>query len=56
MNNKIAWIYKGYKLDKNEFGVLELQIAEKNMYLNILIKDTDDIHHLFHLYSVKILI
>ncbi len=54
MNDGMAWVHKGCKPDKNEFGVLGLQIAGKIMHLNILIKDTDDIHHLFRLRSVEI--
>jgi len=56
MNDGMAWVHKGCKSDKNEFGVLGLQIVRKIMHLNILIKDTDDIHRLFHLHLVEILI
>ncbi|CAG8520809.1 13246_t:CDS:2 [Gigaspora rosea] len=54
MNDGMTWVHKGCKPDKNEFGILGIQIAGKIMHLNILIKDTDKIHHLYHLCSVEI--
>jgi hypothetical protein len=54
MNDGMAWVHKGCKPNKDEFGILGLQIAGKTMHLNVLIKDVDKINRLFHLRSVKI--
>ncbi|RIA94188.1 hypothetical protein C1645_818478 [Glomus cerebriforme] len=54
MNDGMAWVHKGCKPDKDEFGILGIQIAGKIMHLSVLIKDVDDIHRLFHLRSVVI--
>ncbi|RHZ82622.1 hypothetical protein Glove_107g5 [Diversispora epigaea] len=54
MNDGMYWVHKSCRPSKNEFGVLGMQIAGDMLHLNILIKDSDDIHRLFHLRSVKI--
>ncbi|PKY53680.1 hypothetical protein RhiirA4_547768 [Rhizophagus irregularis] len=40
--------------EKNEFGILGIQVAGEMMHLNVLIKDTDDAHQLFCLRSIEI--
>lgn len=38
--------------EKNEFGILGIQVAGEMMHLNVLIKDTDVAHQLFCLRSI----
>ncbi|RHZ55603.1 hypothetical protein Glove_413g25 [Diversispora epigaea] len=54
MNDGLYYVHRSCRPDKNEFGILGVQIAGSMMYLNILIKDSYDIHRLFHLCSVEI--
>ncbi|KAF0413849.1 hypothetical protein F8M41_007712 [Gigaspora margarita] len=54
MNDGMRYVYKSCRPVRNEFGILGIQVAGDMMHLNILIKDDDDIHRLFHLRSVKI--
>ncbi|CAJ0842942.1 10542_t:CDS:2 [Entrophospora sp. SA101] len=54
MNDGMAYVHGGCKPDKNEFGVVGIQVAGRMLHLNVLIKDTDDINRLYHLRSVEI--
>jgi len=54
MNDGMAYIHRNYRPEKNEFGILGIQIAGEMMHINILIKDIDDIHRLYCLRSVEI--
>ncbi|CAG8853619.1 13648_t:CDS:2, partial [Gigaspora margarita] len=54
MNDWMCYVYRSCRPVRNEFGILGIQVAADMMHLNILIKDDDDIHRLFHLRSVKI--
>ncbi|CAJ0825920.1 6243_t:CDS:2 [Entrophospora sp. SA101] len=54
MNDGMAYVHGGCKPDKNEFGIVGIQVAGRMLHLNVLIKDTDDINHLYHLRSVEI--
>lgn len=48
------WAHKGCKLDKDEFGIIGIQVAGTKMYLNILIRGMDEIHRFYNLRTVKI--
>ena len=48
------YIHKIRKPPKDQFGIFGIQIAGKIMHLNILIKDSFNIHRLYHLSSVEI--
>ncbi|CAG8560164.1 29693_t:CDS:1, partial [Racocetra persica] len=54
INDEITWVHKGYKPDKNEFEIFGIQIARKIIHLNVLIKNTDKIYHLYHLCLIEI--
>ncbi|CAJ0842511.1 6794_t:CDS:2 [Entrophospora sp. SA101] len=54
MNDGMAYIHGGCKPDKNEFGVVGIQVTGRMLHLNVLLKDTDDINCLYHLRSVEI--
>ena len=54
MNDGLYWVYNGCRPDKNEFGIIGIQIAGDTLHFNNIIKDMEDIHRLYHLFSVKI--
>ncbi len=54
MNDGMDHVHRSCKPDKNEVGILGIQIAGEMMHLNILIKDIDNIHRLYHLFSLDI--
>ena len=56
MNDGMDYVHRSRKPEKNEFGILGIQVAGEIMHLNVLIKDTDDVHRLFCLRSVEILV
>ncbi|CAG8675508.1 3723_t:CDS:2, partial [Gigaspora rosea] len=43
MNDGLYWTYSGCRPDKNQFGVIGVQIAGDTLHLKIIIKDMDDI-------------
>jgi len=48
------WVHKLSGSDKDEFKIIEMQVAEQIIRLNVLIRDMENIHHYYHLYEVKI--
>ena len=46
--------YKECKLENDNFSIIGIQVAGNEMHLNILIRDIDEIHHLYNLRTVKI--
>ena len=54
MNDGMYWAHKGCKLEKDNFSIIRIQVAGNEMHLNILIRDIDDIHHLYNLQTVEI--
>src|ERR1044071_1777772 len=54
MNDGMYWAHKGCKPDKDEFGIIGIQVAGTEMYLNILIRGMDEIHRFYNLRTVKI--
>ncbi|CAB5180530.1 unnamed protein product [Rhizophagus irregularis] len=54
MNDGINYIYKKNRLDKDEFGILGIQIAGNKIHFNIIIRDISEVNRLYHLYSTEI--
>ena len=54
MNNKMYWAHKECKSDKDEFGIIEIQVTRTEMHLNILIRDMNEIHRFYNLHTVEI--
>ena len=48
MNDGLYWVYNGCRPDKNEFGIIGIQIAGDTLHFNNIIKDMEDIHRLYH--------
>ncbi|PKK56832.1 hypothetical protein RhiirC2_799214 [Rhizophagus irregularis] len=54
MNDGMAYVHKGCRPDKDEFGILGIQVAGEMMHLSVLIKDINDVQRLYHLQSIII--
>ena len=54
MNDGMYWAQKGCKPAKDNFSIIGIQIAGTEMCLNVLIRDMDEIHHLYNLCTVEI--
>jgi len=53
-NDGLYWVHKGCKPDKNQFGVVGLQVAGRTMRLTTLIRDMSDIDRYYHLYESEV--
>ncbi|RHZ54743.1 hypothetical protein Glove_423g95 [Diversispora epigaea] len=53
-NDGLYWTRKSCKPDKDEFGIVGIQVAGNKLLLNVLIRDMSDIHHYYHLYETDI--
>ena len=48
------WTRKSCKPDKDEFGIIRVQIAGKKICLSILIRDMSEVHRYYHLHESEI--
>ena len=48
------WVRKALKPEKDQFGIIGVQIAGNMLHLNVLIRDKANIHRYFHLQSAEI--
>ena len=48
------WICKILKLEKDQFGIVRVQVIGNMLHLNILIKDKANIHRYFYLQLAEI--
>ncbi len=48
------WIRKVLKPEKDQFGIVGVQVAENMLHLNVLIRDKANVHRYFHLQSAEI--
>ncbi|RHZ52757.1 hypothetical protein Glove_457g85 [Diversispora epigaea] len=46
-NKKKKWMK--CKPDKDDFGIIGIQVAGRKIHLNILIRDSDDVHRVYRL-------
>ncbi|CAG8631262.1 555_t:CDS:2 [Cetraspora pellucida] len=53
INDRMYYVHKTCKPDKDKFGIIGIQIAENEMHLNVLIKDKNDIYQLYHYVVLK---
>src|SRR4051794_33643475 len=54
VNDGMYWTRKSCKPDKDEFGIIGVQIAEKKLYLSVLIRDMSEFHRYYHLHESEI--
>src|SRR6266498_4466067 len=48
------WIYKGQRPEKDEFGVIGLQVAGSTLRLTILIRDKVNVNRYYHLHKSRV--
>ena len=48
------WVYKGQRPEKDEFGVIGLQVAGSMLRLTVLIKDEANVDRYYHLHESKV--
>ncbi|CAG8528304.1 2986_t:CDS:2, partial [Dentiscutata heterogama] len=53
-NDGMYWAHKSIKPDKDEFGIVAIQVAGSIIRLNFLIRDVANVHRYYHLYEAKI--
>ncbi|CAG8558335.1 2596_t:CDS:2, partial [Acaulospora colombiana] len=53
VNDGMYYVRKRCKPDKDEFGIVGVQVAGQTMRLNVLIRDKADIHRYYHLLEAK---
>ncbi|CAG8731894.1 15341_t:CDS:2, partial [Acaulospora morrowiae] len=53
-NDEMYYVHKRCKPDKDEFGIVGVQVAGQTMRLNVLIRDNADIHRYYHLLEAKV--
>ena len=53
-NDGMYWVRKVVKPDKDQFGIVGVQIAGNMLHLNVLIRDGLEIHRYYHLQSAEI--
>jgi len=54
VNDGMYWTRKSCKPDKDEFGIIGVQIAGKKLYLSVLIRDMSEVHRYYHLHESEI--
>jgi hypothetical protein len=54
INDGMYWIRKSCKPDKDEFGIIGVQITGKKLCLSILIRDMSEVHRYYHLHESEI--
>lgn len=53
-NDGLYWTRKGCKPEKEQFGIVGIQIAGHKLHLNALTRGTDNIHCCYHLHTAEI--
>ena len=52
--NRVSFIDIACRLTNNQFGIVGIQMAGEDLYLNVLIKDASEISRYFHLDHAEI--
>ncbi len=54
VNDRMYWTRKSCKPDKDEFGIIGMQIAGKKLYLSVLIRDMSEVYRYYCLHESEI--
>lgn len=54
VNDGMYWTDKSCRPDKDEFGIIGVQVAGKRLILSVLIKDMSNINRYYHLHESEI--
>ncbi|CAG8752442.1 8165_t:CDS:1 [Dentiscutata erythropus] len=53
-NDSMYWVYKGCRPEKDEFGIIGLQVAGPLLRLTVLIRDGASVDQYYHLHESEI--
>ncbi|PKK47892.1 hypothetical protein RhiirC2_872266, partial [Rhizophagus irregularis] len=53
-NDGMYWVYKGRRPEKDEFGIIGLQVAGSILRLTVLIRDGANVNRYYHLHESRI--
>ncbi|CAB5354728.1 unnamed protein product [Rhizophagus irregularis] len=53
-NDGMYWVYKGRRPEKDEFGVIGLQVAGSTLRLTVLIRDGANVDRYYHLHESRV--
>ncbi|GBB91458.1 hypothetical protein RclHR1_18770013 [Rhizophagus clarus] len=53
-NDGMYWVYKGRRPEKDEFGIIGLQVAGSTLRLTVLIRDGANVDRYYHLHESRI--
>ncbi|CAG8615392.1 9151_t:CDS:2 [Paraglomus occultum] len=53
-NDGMFWVRQGCKPEKDQFGIVGIQVAGTEIQLNVLIRDNLDVHRYYHLKKTQI--
>ena len=53
-NDGLYWIRQSLKPDKDQFGIVGMQVAGNVLHLNLLVRDMVNVHRYYHLQSAEI--
>ena len=53
-NDGLYWVRQSLKPDKEQFGIVGMQVAGKVLHLNLLVRDMVNVHRYYHLQSAEI--
>jgi len=53
-NDGLYWARKGCKPEKEQFGIVGIQVAGRKIHLNVITRGDDEIHRYYHLHSAEI--
>ncbi|CAB5356480.1 unnamed protein product [Rhizophagus irregularis] len=48
------WVLQSFKPDKDQFGIISMQVAGNILHLNVIVRDKVNVHRYYHLQSAKI--
>ncbi|PKK55624.1 hypothetical protein RhiirC2_858949 [Rhizophagus irregularis] len=53
-NDGMYWVLQSFKPDKDQFGIISMQVAGNILHLNVIVRDKVNVHRYYHLQSAKI--
>ncbi|CAG8593154.1 1141_t:CDS:1 [Diversispora eburnea] len=53
-NDDMYYVRKALKLEKEQFGIIGIQVVGNMLHLNVLVKDNTNIYRYYHIQSAEI--
>ncbi|CAG8734634.1 16857_t:CDS:2 [Acaulospora morrowiae] len=54
VNDGLYWVRKGCKPEKEQFGIIGIQVAGRKLHLSVITRGVDEIHRFYNLHSAEI--